>query len=98
MAFTIILNPAWAAENGIRETNYTWHIQSSKPEIIPRLNRSYQYAVIDHHLRIGVMVDMLQAEGDELALINMKFENLPTANMGTVTWRGDMASFIFNNL
>lgn len=95
MAFTIMLNPAWASEMGIAQHTYTWSIQDKKPVVVDFSNARSR----DNYLyRVGVRVDLLQAEGDELALINLKFEHLPTCNRDIVVWRGDMASFIFNNL
>lgn len=93
MAYTMYLNPAWAFELGIKEISHTWYIQDRKPQIIDFYGRGNE-----HLWRMGVQVDLLQADGEELAMINLKFENLPTANKDIVTWRGDMASFIFNNL
>lgn len=86
MAYFIILNPAWANETGIKEHNHHWNIEEEKPDF-----------PIDFY-RNGIQVDLLQADGEELFKINADFQGIPTKQHGTVVWRGELASFIFNNL
>jgi hypothetical protein len=43
-------------------------------------------------------IDLLQASGEELALIRKHFDNIPLSLATTCTWRGDMAQFIYDNL
>lgn len=61
-----------------------WHIQSHKPtfNIIPAEKS---------------IIQLLQADGDELQLIIKRFPNLPYS-YGFCTWRGQFAQFIYDNL
>lgn len=45
-----------------------------------------------------VGIGMLTADGDELELIRMRFENLPITKGNYCEWRDDLAKFIFYNL
>jgi hypothetical protein len=38
------------------------------------------------------------ADGDELEFILERTKNLPSANTSVVTWRGDLAKFIMDNV
>jgi hypothetical protein len=62
----------------------TWHVQSPKP----KFNTTKPEEKI---------IDLLQADGDELEKIIQHFPNLPHTR-SICTWRGDMAQFIYDNL
>ena len=43
-------------------------------------------------------VNLIQADGHELAFVLEKFRNLPYTNRSVIVWTGDNARFIYNNL
>lgn len=45
-----------------------------------------------------VGIGMLTADGDELEVIRMTFDNLPITKGNFCQWRDEMAKFIFYNL
>lgn len=85
----MILNPVWAREANIVPMQYNWWIREKKPDLISTKPELY---------RNGVQVDLLQADCDELNHIRKMFSGIPVVAGPICIWRGEIASFIFNNL
>lgn len=62
----------------------------SKISDIPKLRTTSPELTVE-------MVNIIQADGDELEYIKQRFANIPIAH-GICIWRGDMAKFIWENL
>ena len=63
--------------------------------ISPGRGREYH---IGHKLPQFLEVYSIQADGDELEAIRGQFSNIPMCSGRVVTWRGEMARFIADNL
>ena len=66
-----------------------------------RMDREFHLGDIEglqDGLEIGMNVVELQADCDELELIQSQFTNIPMHRGRCVRWFGDMARFIFTNL
>ena len=64
--------------------DYVWHVNSPKPKfLVKRIDFS--------------IVQLFQADGDELELIRARFQNVPIC-YSICTWRGQLAQFIYDNL
>ena len=71
-------------------------VVSAKPG--DKSNPEYQWHVGDEKPKVYDTVIEVQADSDELDFIAVKFQNIPMAKQAVVTWKGDMAQFIYDNL
>lgn len=78
------INYTVVVEDVVQERTHDWHVGETAPRDL-----------IDDD---SVQILDIYADGHELQYVKDMFHNIPYTNKRGVTWRGDFARFIFDNM